>query len=768
MAANRLRFEEAIQKANDFVWAEKWQDAAEAYRQALAEFPDHDSALMGYAWALLNAEDLDEALRVYERLTNLLSKDPGPYERIGEILERKREPARAVTNYLKAAKLYEQQGLITKQITTLEAVVRLAPRTEQAWRRLVTLYQDQGQTRHAVLAALWLAHLYQDTRRDEAIRLCRELQLALPQDDPRLGQLLILLQSKRPIPQPHSTDATEEIGVAGTLEAHVLGGPSDDEERGSGTPVEIARQRALSKLAESIFADDQIQPGVAPTPQGLQKADVDLLIGKAIDAQTRGEIETAIQYYQRLLNANGSTPSRNTMHIHFNLGLLYKEKMCFDDAIAEFGASLNDPEYVLGSHFSLGECYQAKGEFKEALKHFIEAIKIVDTATIEREHMDDLIRVYEGLTQSLVNTGEPRRAQQVSEMLVDFLGQRGWEDGAVKARKRLDQLARSGAVLSLVELISMPGSEDILRSIALAQEYHRRGKTYSALEELFHALADSPDYLPLHHLLGVMLRESGQLESAIGKFNVVARTHENRGQISQALTTYQLILEISPLDTAVHRQVVDLLIQHGRIDDALAQYLQTADAYYQLAQPERAREIYSEALRLAPRGSADKAWEVRILHRMADLDVQRLDWHSAVKDHEEILRIAPDDERAHLALFRLYPRTGRPNLGIEALDKLIQHYLSQHKVAKALAILEDLTKGQPNSIPLRARVAQLQLNLGNREKALEHLDILGDLQLEAGQRDAALKTIEAILALDPPNREAYVDLYHEMTHQSRA
>ncbi len=153
---------------------------------------------------------------------------------------------------------------------------------------------------------------------------------------------------------------------------------------------------------------------------------------------------------------------------------------------------------------------------------------------------------------------------------------------------------------------------------------------------------------------------------------------------------------------------------------------------------------------------------------MADLDVQRLDWNAAIKDHEEILRIAPDDERAHLALFRLYPRTGRPNLGIEALDKLIQHYLSQHKVAKALAILEDLTKGQSNSIPLRARVAQLQLNLGNREKALEHLDILGDLQLEAGQRDAALKTIEAILALDPPNREAYVDLYQEMTRQSRA
>ncbi len=72
---------------------------------------------------------------------------------------------------------------------------------------------------------------------------------------------------------------------------------------------------------------------------------------------------------------------------------------------------------------------------------------------------------------------------------------------------------------------------------------------------------------------------------------------------------------------------------------------------------------------------------------------------------------------------------------------------------------------QPDSIPLRARIAQLFLNLGSRERALEHLDILGDLQLEGGQRDAATKTIEAILALNPPNREMYIDLYREIAQR---
>lgn len=744
MARNRVRFEEAIQKANDFGWAEEWDAAVQYYRRALAEFPDNDSALIGYAWALLNADDLDGALEVYQHLTKVVPDDPGPYERSAEILERSGKPSQAADAYRQAARRYADQGVAGQQITALEAAARLRPHDAETWLKLLQLYQTQGEGHtNAVHAAAWLAHLHQDTDRDRAIALCRDVQTFSPQD-PRVGQLLILLQSDRKIPKPPPLGSEEAIVIESDLDAL-----AQDEE--SGTPVEIAKQRALTKLAESIFAEDRMQSGEA---SGLT---VDLLISRAVDAQTRGDVTAATQHYEELLESGVSMSS-----IHFNLGLLYKEHMRFEDAITQFELSQSDPEYVLGSHFSLGECYQALGEFQQAAGHFLEAVKVVDVATIEHEHVDDLIRVYEGLAQNLVNTGEPQRAEQVSQMLVDFLGRRGWEDGAVKARKRLDDLARLGTVLSLAELISLPGSEDILRAIARAQEYQRRNRIYLALEEILQALSKTPDYLPLHHLLGVLLRENGHLEEATKKFLIVAETYEIRGQIPQALTTYELILDIAPLDILVHRRVVALLTQHGRIDEAVLQYLQMADAFYQLAQPDHAREVYTEALRLAPRGTPEKSWEVRILHRMADLDVQRLDWQAAIDDNEEILRIAPDDERAHLALFRLYPRTNRPHLGIVALDKLIKRYLTNHKAKKALTILEDLVESDPDSIPLRARIAQLYLNLGQRKQALRHLDILGDLQLEAGHKDAAIKTIEAILALNPANREAYADLYREM------
>ena len=128
MAGNRLHFEEAIQKANDFVWAEEWNAAVESYRVALTEYPDDDSALMGYAWALLNVDDRDAALQVYERLTELVPDDPGPYERIAEILEHKHDGHRAAETYLEAAARYARQGVVAKQTSAIESALLLRPR----------------------------------------------------------------------------------------------------------------------------------------------------------------------------------------------------------------------------------------------------------------------------------------------------------------------------------------------------------------------------------------------------------------------------------------------------------------------------------------------------------------------------------------------------------------------------------------------------------------------------------------------------------------
>ncbi len=744
MAGNRYKFEALMEKANDLVWAEKWSEAARAYRRALAEFPSDTSALMGYAWSLFNAEETEEAMRVYSHLTKVMPDDPGPYERLGELLERQGEPEEAAESYMQAAQRYKGQGIIDQEVTALESVVRNRPSDAQSWGKLLKHYEAGQSVEEAVLAAYWLVYLYQHDSYDWAIEICRQMERFIP-DDPRIEYLTQLLESGQIISEPPPIGS--EVPVPGLDQEDLFEGGGEQ-----GTPAEMAQKKALEELANSIFSEDK------PQPSDMSEMEVAMLISQAVDAQSRGGLSMAQDAYQNLLQAGISMPS-----IHFNLGLIYKEQMHFDEAIHEFEQSVSDSEYSLGSNYAMGECYQAQGKFELALRYFLEALKIVDLNTVQREQTDDLIRVYESMAQSLVNAGEPERVEKLGQTLVEFLGQRGWEDEARQARKRLDGLARSGAVLSLAEIISLPDSEDILRSVALAQEYIRRQRPYRAIEEMLYAIGQAPSYLPLHHMLGSFLQENGNVEAAAYKFRTIAQVYEIRGQDAQALATYQQILELSPLDTQVHNHIIELFIRRGQIDDALSQYIMLADAYYQLADSERARQTYDEALKLAPRGSTTNKWEVQILHQMADLDMQRLDWQSAIRDYERILRVAPNEERAHLGLIRLYPRTGRPQRGINMLDNLLKRYLKSRKAQEALAIMEDLVQDAPENIALRGRIAQLSLNMGLRDRAMRHLDVLGDLQLEVGDKEGAARTIETIISLNPPNAEAYADLYREMT-----
>ncbi len=209
--------------------------------------------------------------------------------------ERTGNEKRAADNYLQAASRYAKQSLATKQTSTLEKAVRLCPREATIWSQLLELYQAQGKLPDAVDAALWLSYLYQTDRRAEAIKLCRELQIQAPQD-PRLGQMLILLQSNRPIPQPQSVDARDEVAIGGDV-----GIDENASDANGRTLVDIARQRALAKLAESLFTEERTQPQIA-AGEG-----VDLLIGKAIDAQTWGERGRAVKYYEAVRAAGAAS-----------------------------------------------------------------------------------------------------------------------------------------------------------------------------------------------------------------------------------------------------------------------------------------------------------------------------------------------------------------------------------------------------------------------------------------------------------------------------
>lgn len=754
-------FNKAMQTASNVAWEGQWEEAIPAYKQALAEFPDSVDALAGLGMAYASSGRPAEALDAYRRASELEPDDPVLLERIGKALEqlgREKEAARA---FLSCGKQYvDQQRAPRLAIECWEAAARLDPACVEARVALLKYYQQQERMGEVVDECLALAEIYKDQERlDYAVRICQHALRISPRNSRVLAALDKLRQGdvegeeiqRESVPES-VTETGPALPDAAVLEFEASDSEESAEEKGS--PVELTRRRALTDLAESVFEE---QEATATKAERLSKGTIDALISKAIDFQTRGKAEEAIASYEKVIASGADRPA-----VHFNLGLLYQDRLRFDEAVNELERAVSHPDYKLGSHFALGECYRARGRIDEALEHFIEVLKIVDLATVKREHADDLINLYEHLADGYLVKGDEAQALEFANSLVTFLNEQGWEDKVRVARRRLDALTQDGPVVSLAEALTVPDSEYVLESIAMSREYLRRGLFYTAMEECHFALESTPGYLPIHRQLGEISLQMGKTEDAVEKFVVIADTYQARGTARQAAAMYERALKLTPMDTGVRSKLIQLLIRHGEIDKALKHYLILADSYYHLAQMAQAREVYQEALRLAPRGGDEREWTVRILHKIGDIDMQQVNWRSAASVYERVRDLVPGDERARLSLMELYYRLGQSEKAIRELDQLLQTYRDEGRSERMFAVLDDLIDRWPERIPLRARIAQVHLDAGNTDEALEHLDKLGELQLDAGRTEEAKSTIQAIIALKPANLGEYQMLLEQI------
>lgn len=761
MAGNRQLFEQAVKRGNQYIWDKAWDKAIAEYEAALREFPDDPIALASAGFVYTQLKRLDEALAAYQRANQAQPNDPSILTKLAEVQERMGLTAEATHTCLTLGDLLIRKKTTDKAIQYWEHAAQLQPDNLEAHQRLVEIYKATGQIEQAVREHAAMAKIYHKLGQiDKAVA---QSQAALTLAPRHTGMLRMMGEIGQPTPAPQPAAAPRPAPAPApappaTWSLEELSAGEAEPEQGS--PLEMTRDRALSELAETIFEDAAAlhpRPGARGAAARLSKAEIDALIGQALNYQTNGQVEQAIAAYQRILEAV-SLPAA-----HFNLGLLYQQGLRFDEAIEQFNQSLSHPEYALGSHFALGECYRALGRVDEALAQFIEVLKIVDLQTVKHEQVDDLIALYENLAESYTAKGDREQAITFTNNLVDFLSSRGWADKVAEARRRLDGLIEEGSpAISLAELFTMPHSETVMHSLSLSQEYAKRGMYYLAANEIYCAIERVPDYLPLHIRLADIWRKSGHTEEAIAKLRTVAATHQARGDTRQALSIYQQILRITPMDIPTRTMFIQLLIRHGAIDQALEQYMQLADTYYQLAQIDKARDTYQEALTYAQRGSTGKLWTMRIYSHLGDIDMQRIDWKRAIQDYEQVKALAPEDEKARVSLIELYYKVGQPARAVRELDELLLMYKEAGKARKMISVLEDQVQLRPGEIPLRSRLARLYMEADMKEPAIEQLDALGELQLQAGLKKEAAATIRAIIALGPPNVEDYKQLLAQL------
>lgn len=753
MAGNKRAYNAAMQRAASLAWEKKWSIAIQEYGKALDEFPKDVAALTGLGLAYVETGQLDRALPSYERAASAVPDDPEALERVAQTLERLARWTDAGRVYTIAAEARLRLRDVPGAVEMWRKAAILSPENLEAHRSLARVYENQGEKRRAARHYLIMARVL-DRQGDH--RQALEHSAAACRMDPNNAEAQEVqeaLRAGRPLPDGLTARLQPDADGKRTLDSFVVFDDIELEtarvtsDQQGASPADLLREHALAQLADALF-----------TMNGDPKAmETSVLLGQAADLHTRGLTDRAIAAYENALAAGIDWPA-----VHYNLGLLYRDKRDYPKTIAHLERALDDADYTLGAHYSIGETYSAWGKYSQALHHMLHVLWSIDVQTVPPERQAALEAAYRQLQEQYRARDGGAETQCLVRSITSFLDHKGWGQRVAEARRQLDSLAGGTLLLSVAETLTEPSSGTALTAMRQIAHYLQEKKVFTALEECFWAIQHAPYYLPLHLRLADILIAEGKLEEAVQKYASVAEAYKIRGNLERAIPIYQKALEIAPMNAGVRERLIQTLQEAGMYDQAIEQFVAVADTYYQLAQVEKALSTYQQALGSVALASPDRVWEVNILHRIGDIHMQRIDWQRALSSYQRIKRIDPLDYRARIYLVDLNLKLGRSEPAMDELDELSASFQDQHLPSGLAEALGYLGKAHPAHLALHIRLAKTYLDLHLKEEAIAVLDRVGEIQLEAGKTKDAIRTIQAIIRLGPQHVESYEQLLTQL------
>ena len=760
MSGREKAFQKAMDQGHSAAWDQSWERAVGFYRQALEEIPDHPAALASLGLAYFELQDYDESLRCYMKTARLTPDDPVPVEKIAQVYERIGIPERARAASLQAAELYLKDRDVAKAIENWKRVIEFHPENLTAHSRLAQVYERLGKADDSVTEYLALAAAFQ--RANDIERSVQAIQHALkiqPGNGPAINAMN-MLKERRPLPLPGRSRGTAPLR---TTRERQLEAPQEVSQQLD--PIAETRRKALSTLAALLFeTPDEAQGdrrGFGSIVRGtgnLRNRPVDftrimLHLGQLVELQTQGELAQAALELERAMDAGLEHAAA-----FFDLGYLELQNQNIESATRNLQIAVQNPEYALGARLLLGQIYKDKGQMREAAVEYLQALRHADASSVEPEQSDVLLQLYEPLVEAQGLETDTQVQNRVCENISSLLMRTDWSAHIRQAREQIPNQIDGGPPVPLAEILTQSRSSQIVESLSTIYSLARGGYLRSAMEEAFFALQYAPTYLPLHVMMGEMLMKQGQTEEAMSKFLAVAESYSTRGEARRAINLYRRVIELAPLEIDPRMQLIGILTSMGQNEEALNEYMEFAEVYYSLADLAQSHKTYEEALQLAQKTMSDRTWQVRILHRMADLDMQSLDWRPALRAFEQIRSIQPDDEKARSNLIEVNFRMGQEARGLAELDNYLGFLESKGQGSKAIKVLEGLVQEEPKRVgPLR-RLAERYYKQGRVDETINLLDGAGDTLIEAGDTKGAIQVIEMIVALRPPNISEYQQL----------
>ncbi len=763
-------FQRIMDQGHTAAWDQEWDQAASYYSQALEEFPDNFSALTSLGLALYELQRYEESLRCYIQAAKLAPNDPLPLEKLAHIYNKLGNSKFAQAAATRAAEVFLKNQEVNKAIENWLFVALVNPDNFQSHTRLAQLFERLGRKEEAVTEYLAIASLLQKANdNDRAVQAANYALRIMPGSVEALDALTILGEIK-PLPMPETYRNRQSSSPPTMASPHAT--PEHPEAAAEELdPITEARQKALSALAGILF-DAFDEDGTSDGRSGfnsivrgtgkLTSANVDrsrivLHVSQVIDLQTRGDVSQAAQELERAIQSGLDTAAA-----YFDSGLLKYLSDDLEDAHRQLKYAIQNPEFALGARLVSGQALQKLGKYKEASLEYLEALRLAEMEAIPEDQRNELYQQYDPLIEAQRLEADPQVHKQVCDNISSSLIQPGWRKKLIHARSEMPKDGTDGRLVPLAELIIQAGSSRIVEIVSRISALERAGHWRSAMEEAYFALDIAPTYLPLHMQMAGLLLSQGQVQEAIEKLFIVANSYQIRGEPWRAIDIYHQVIKLAPFDIAPRNLLIQIMTSHGQVEEAVQELMHLAEVYYSLADLGKARNTYIEAYKLAQQSDLGGLQRASILHKIADIDRQSLDWRQAIQVYEQIRTIRPEDEKARFRLVELNARLGQEQKAITEIDNFLAYLLKSGSKESMGSFLEDLAREYPERTAIRHRLATFYKQQGRLPDAIAELDAIGEMLVESKKIPEAIRVIEEILELQPTKAEDYQKLLEQL------
>lgn len=776
MLEQQNRFEEEMRLGHTAAWDQDWEKAADHYRLALDEKPDELNALVSLGLALYELGSYEQSIGYYSRAIEAAPDDPLAYDRVAQLYEMENQFHEAISPALLASELYLKQGNVAKAIACLARVTRVDAENLPAHARLALIYERTGRTRQSVNEYLVVASLFQHKSSLEQAQQAIEhaLELSPASKEAKEAQLLLSNGQLLPKPVPIEIDLHK---VKITKEPTQKAAPFEPE-FSKNDPIAESHEIAISVLANLVFE----QNSNGDTPSDLRgtvnssitsagnseyffkkDSDPQLInyVRQAVDLWSHGSKGAAADELEKAIEKGLDHPAA-----YFELGSVRSGEDRLESAIRYLQRATLDPNFAMASRLLIARTYRYMGKLSESATNYLEALRLADAQLVPEDQSADMLHMYTPIIEAESKQTDPEAKNRLCDNVESLLVRPGWQNYLLQARGDFQIDVEGVPAIPVGELISNPQGGKIIESVRQINQYARSNHWRSAMEEAFFAIQFAPTYLPLHTYMGELLLKQDNLDEAVDKFEAIAKTYRARGEVLHAIKILRRLIKAAPMDLSARTQLISLLRELGDFDQVIDEQVNLAGVYYNLADLSRAREVYLDAFKTAQNSGADTERKVKILYHLADVELQSLDWKHAEEIYSQILTLKPHDNVATEKLIELKLRLGQEKQAEDDLRDYASFVEVTGKDEDFQAYLDKLVAEYQNILFIRQARASLYQKKGQFVLAIEEYDQIGEMLLDAGDREGAIETIEMILDLDPPNKSQYQDLINSLKSEN--